>query len=97
MPKLPAPITAQQARFKFMDDDFVQSMIAVTEAILAAAPDTHTVSLDIPTGQRDGKMYSIAYHVCKRLQEQGFNVNIIHDPENGSSELTIDWFNGGLS
>ena len=88
--KHPLLITAKQARFRFVDDGYVQSLIAVNEAILAAAPNSHTVTLDIPTGKREGQL-CLAAHVARTLQEVGFEVNTIHDPENGSSELTIDW------
>lgn len=88
--KQPELITAQQARFKFMDDSFVQSIIAVNEAIMDAAPGNHKVTVNIPIGSRQGGFCS-SYLVTQRLKENGFDVILIHDADNGSSELTIDW------
>jgi hypothetical protein len=33
----------------------------------------------------------VAYLVAQRLRENGFEIVMIHDPENGSTELTVDW------
>lgn len=85
-------ITARQARMKFVDEDYVTAMIAVNEAIVAAAPSSHKACINIATGHRKGD-YCVAYHVSKSLQEKGFDVVMIHDGENGSSELSIDWAN----
>jgi len=91
MKKLPTMISARQARFRFVDEDFVQGMISVSEAILMAAPETHEVIVNIPTGNKGHGEWSVAYHVCQRLRELDYEVNCIHDPENGSSELKINW------
>jgi hypothetical protein len=86
----PKLVTAKQARFKFMDDDFVQAIITLNEAILDAAVSDHKVTVNIPTGRRENGS-CVAYLVAQRLRENGFEIVMIHDPENGSTELTVDW------
>lgn len=83
-------ITAHGARSKYSEDVYAQNMIAVNEAILASCDDSHEATLDIPTGVRE-KGDCAAYLVTQSLREIGFRVVMIHDPENGSSELTIRW------
>lgn len=86
----PKLVTARQARLQFVDDDFVQSIIIINQAILDAAPGSFETVVDIPTGGRTNGMCT-AFWVAQRLRENGFNVIMIHDSDNGSSELTINW------
>lgn len=83
-------ITAKQARLRFCDEEYIQSMKDVNLAILEASQNSHKVVVNILSGYRKGDFCN-AYHVMRSLQEVGFDVILVHDSENGSSELTIDW------
>jgi len=83
--------SAQDIRGMYANDTYIQGLEAVEEAIKATAKEAHRVVVDIPTGTNSNGEYCEAYHVVKNLQTRGFEVNLVHDPENGSSELTIRW------
>lgn len=83
-------ITARQARLRFVNEDYVQAMQDVANAILETSTGGHKVCVDIPTGKRIDDL-SVSYHVAQSLRENGFDVIMIHDSENNSTELTVSW------
>jgi hypothetical protein len=81
-------ITADQARANYGSDDYVESIRIVNEAITSASRTARRVEVNVPTGLSNPPT---SYHVAEGLRRAGFTVVLIHDPENGSSELTINW------
>lgn len=83
-------LTADDARRRYSNELFVNSIKLINVAILEASVSTHKVTVNIPTGVRKGDLCN-AVLVAHRLSEVGFDVLMYHDQENESTELTIDW------
>lgn len=76
--------TAEDARRHFADKEYIDAIKTINNQVVLASRRSREVVVNVPMGA--------ALNVKRTLVEFGsFDVNIIHDPENGSSELTIRW------
>lgn len=78
-------ITARQAQLRFNEKDYVDAMIAVNQAILAASPSGHNVTITIETG-RDNTPLQVKYS----LEKVGFSVFLDHSGNN-TTEINVRW------
>lgn len=79
-------ITAEDAQDMYAEDSFIQGMIAVNQAITAAAPSSHECKVTLETGDTNP-----AYKIKLRLERYGFFVMVIHNSEDHTSEITVRW------
>lgn len=79
-------LTASKARLMYADKTYFEALDKVNKRIKLAALTTDECIVDVPVKH--------GYRIKRTLVDYGgFDVKLVHDPENGSSELTINWEN----